>query len=140
MNNIRILLSVTCIYNLILILSCSHIPKNSTVHEGTSNVSKNHIPKTCKEMLTELVKQSSFRSSLVFNYDSIIVELDDVSNDIATIHVSQLNEEGRSITVAWLELNLIDGILKDVTKDPENPVSIQYTYMYLSDIKKNCSK
>jgi hypothetical protein len=91
-------------------------------------------------MLTELVKQSSFRSSLVFNYDSIIVELDDVSNDIATIHVSQLNEEGRSITVAWLELNLIDGILKDVTKDPENPVSIQYTYMYLSDIKKNCSK
>ncbi len=139
-NNMRKLFISICVLCSILLTACAHSSEGVSHKRGDKKVVAIDTPRTCEEIVSLLIRESKFSSPLVFNYDSLIIDIEDVINNVMTIHISQLNEEKRNVTVAWLELNLATGVLNDVTMDPDNPIQIQHYEKDLTIIRRFCSR
>lgn len=92
----------------------------------------------CQTLLIELIKRSSYNQEAKKMNFSIIVDL--VDDSVATLELSILNEERKeSVPLGWLELDLRQHILRDVTVDPDSPITLSIDTAILSQVLKKCS-
>lgn len=94
---------------------------------------------TCLETVRNLARKSEFRPlGGKLSRDSLEYWIESIDESGATIHVFMENEEGRSVTVSWLQLDFANKTLGDITLDPGEPVAIAFDTNLLAPIRKNC--
>ena len=90
---------------------------------------------TCEQLIKSIVQGCSLPNDVKKGFD---ISIDNISGQIITIKISNRNGEGADVPLKWLELNLIKEELKDVTIDPNNPVSLKFEKALLASIKNKC--
>jgi len=86
------------------------------------------------------VKSSSFNSNVIFpkNKKKLIYRLDNVSDELYSIHILQKNEVGKEITVGWLEFDYKNNRLNDVTIDPDSALELSFDTIYGRKLYRTC--
>lgn len=92
---------------------------------------------SCHELLLQLIKSSSFdpeSKSLKFD-----VRIDKFIKGVATIELTIHNaERNEDVALSWLEIDVDKKQLRDITIDPDKPISLKYDSSLFRKLVENC--
>lgn len=145
--NIRKTLSTILIIAGFSFSACSNKPeavsdkplpaKLENVEPSTATVS-NKSEYTCEEcvaLVDKIVRSSDYDIYFKKNYKmGYSVLVNEATKEKVTIQIVIEN----NVPMGWLELQINEGILNDITNDPEEPKNVHGDIKMTSDFRKNC--
>lgn len=110
---------------------------NESTSKVSEKVSAGYTCDACMNIIAKLVKTSEFET----NFQKTINEKYSILINEATkkkVIIQIVLEGSENVPMGWLELDIINETLSDVTNDPNTPVRLKFNEVLLSEFKKNC--
>ncbi|MXN92591.1 hypothetical protein GR160_15285 [Flavobacterium sp. Sd200] len=126
----------------LLILQACNEKSNSdkiTLSKNTLGQKKEYTCEECIVLIDNLVKKSSYDSYFKSNYkSSYSILVNEATKEKITIQILLTDNEHNNIPIGWLELDLQNDKLRNITNDDENPEDLQSDASLINQFKDQC--
>ncbi|PUZ19712.1 hypothetical protein GA0116948_1352 [Chitinophaga costaii] len=96
----------------------------------------------CDSLIDRFIHSSTykidFESKDTIEYRSVVNAVKDSIITIEIRYMCMFKNQPNQFAIGWVDLNLKDGTLVDITKDINEPVKLSYDEKMLDSVKKNC--
>ncbi|SHN07801.1 hypothetical protein [Chitinophaga sp. CF418] len=89
----------------------------------------------CSQLLNRLFQSSSFESA--FRKNELIASVESVKDSIVSIKIESKESDG--LAAGWIDLDLRQKKMVDITDDPEVPVILKYNKSMLDSLLTGCT-
>ena len=118
------------------IVDDSHpIKQKPNVSVATEHKNKDYTCEECVELVNTIVRNSDYDSYFKENYKrDYSILINEATKEKVTIQIVI----EKDVPMGWLELEINQGILNDITNDPEEPKNLKGNAQMIQDFKQKC--
>lgn len=119
--------------------------KNRTDTGKATAVLQEAAPSSCTQKLVRLIETSSLKESnksygdyFAGKHEQLRYSIDNATDTLLLVQVMVRDKKQGDIALCWIQLNLAQDQVADLTTDPDAPVLLHFDKALFASVKKEC--